>query len=60
MKVYSEVGRGTTFKLLFPAAAGASEIAAIRPTVVPWALGGGTGLVVDDEENLRSTIARMM
>ncbi len=60
MKVYSEPGRGTTFKLLFPAAAGASETALSRPAgSLDWQ-GKGTVLVVDDEETMRSTVARMM
>ncbi len=60
MKVYSELGRGTTFKLLFPAAAGASETAVSRPAgSLDWQ-GQGTVLVVDDEETMRSTVARMM
>jgi DNA-binding NtrC family response regulator len=60
MKVYSEVGRGTTFKLLFPAAAGAHENARPAAVVAPAWRGKGTVLVVDDEETMRSTVARMM
>lgn len=60
MKVYSEVGRGTTFKLLFPAVSGAGEtMAATSAPLFDWR-GHGTVLVVDDEETMRSTIARMM
>ena len=59
MKVYSEVGRGTTFKLLFPAARGVNEAASAPPAAEPWH-GEGTVLVVDDEETMRSTVARMM
>ena len=60
MKVYSEVGRGTTFKLLFPIAGGASERPAGMANALPTWQGKGTVLVVDDEETLRSTVARMM
>ncbi len=60
MKVYSEVGRGTTFKLLFPAAAGASEPVAARPAASVGWQAKGMVLVVDDEETMRSTISRMM
>ena len=60
MKVYSEVGRGTTFKLLFPAAAGAGDHARPAAAVLPAWHGEGTVLVVDDEETMRSTVARMM
>ena len=60
MKVYSEVGRGTTFKLLFPAAAGAGEMARTAAAAVPAWQGTGTVLVVDDEDTMRRTLARMM
>jgi PAS domain S-box-containing protein len=60
LKVYSELGRGTTFKLLFPCASGPAEsvgpVAAARST---WR-GRGRVLVVDDEETIRSTAARML
>ena len=60
LKVYSEVGRGTTFKLLFPAVAGAGEIETPAPAAAPSWRGEGTVLVVDDEETMRNTMARMM
>jgi CheY-like chemotaxis protein len=60
MKVYSEIGRGTTFKLLFPAVAGTGESAAAPAAPLFDWHGHGTVLVVDDEETMRSTIARMM
>ena len=60
MKVYSEPGRGTTFKLLFPAASGVSESAATTPRAATEWRAKGTVLVVDDEETMRSTVARMM
>ena len=54
IKVTSEVGKGTTFKILFPAAddgAGAVLKAPVDETKgeVPWR-GGGTILLADDEE----------
>ncbi len=61
IKVYSEPGKGTTFKLLFPIA---SETAQPDNTLShtvsqqPW-MGHGLILVVDDEEGLRQT-ARLM
>jgi PAS domain S-box-containing protein len=60
LKVYSELGRGTTFKLLFPAAdsVGKAESAATG-TAGDWR-STGTVLVVDDEETMRSTVARML
>ncbi|MGO9662372.1 MAG: response regulator [Polyangia bacterium] len=60
IKVRSEVGRGTTFRLLFPAAeakarAGASAASSTRA----WK-GHGQILVVDDEETVRNLTRRML
>jgi PAS domain S-box-containing protein len=60
MKVYSELGRGSTFKVLFPAATGARKTAQAPPPAIPAWQGKGTVLVVDDEEAMRSTVVRMM
>jgi CheY-like chemotaxis protein len=60
LKVYSEVDRGTTFKLLFPAVSGLSDPAPAEPASGAKQLGGGTVLVVDDEETVRTTVARML
>jgi PAS domain S-box-containing protein len=60
MMVDSAPCRGTTFKLLFPAATGARETAKAPQEASPAWQGKGTVLVVDDEETMRSTIARMM
>jgi PAS domain S-box-containing protein len=60
MKVESEPGRGTAFKLFLPKAAGASESAPAPPAGAGDWRGHGTVLVVDDEEAMRSTVARMM
>jgi DNA-binding NtrC family response regulator len=60
MKVDSELGRGTTFKLLFPAATGGRETSKAPQEASPAWQGTGTVLVVDDEETMRSTIAQMM
>ncbi len=60
LKVYSEPGKGTTFKLFFPAASGHAQDS-IPP--FPNALafkGAGTVLVVDDEETVRTVAARML
>ncbi len=58
--VDSELDRGTTFKLLFPAAKGASEHGPSRTVGGANWQGKGTVLVVDDEETMRSTVARMI
>jgi PAS domain S-box-containing protein len=51
IRVYSEVGKGTTFKLIFPASSLALE--EIEPAAQEAELkGGGTILVVDDEATI--------
>ncbi len=57
IKIYSEPGKGTTFKLLFPAssrAAGATPGAASAPGPAPAWRGHGRILVVDDDEAVRT------
>ena len=60
LKVSSEPGRGTIFKLLFPAARGTGETPAAAPAAPTAWRGAGTVLVADDEETMRSTLARML
>jgi len=61
IKVYSEVGKGTTFKVFLPCAAG--EPRAIAETATgaegEWR-GSGTVLVVDDEEVIREIASLML
>jgi two-component system, cell cycle sensor histidine kinase and response regulator CckA len=58
MKVYSRPGRGTTFKVLFPAT---EESAPPAPAPrMPTAAGGELVLVVDDEEIIRRTAKSML
>lgn len=60
LKIYSEVGRGTTFKLLFLCAEGAEELGPqTDPAHALWK-GEGTVLVVDDEETVRSAAGMML
>lgn len=60
LKVYSEPGKGTTFKLFFPVASGrAQDSANPFPYHAPYK-GSGTVLVVDDEETIRTVAARML
>jgi len=60
LRVYSEVGKGTTFKILLPA----SECSAIEELAGNGAQhdwqASGTILVVDDEETIRETAAMML
>jgi signal transduction histidine kinase/CheY-like chemotaxis protein len=59
IKVYSEPGRGTTFKVLFPTTEEIAE-AKSRDAIETASLRGeGTVLVVDDEETVR-TVAKDM
>jgi PAS domain S-box-containing protein len=61
LKVFSEPGWGTTFKILLPCAEGiAEEIARSSPGFVANWKGSGRVLVVDDEETVRVTTARMI
>ncbi|HEX8311590.1 MAG TPA: response regulator, partial [Chthoniobacteraceae bacterium] len=59
LKVYSEAGRGTTFKVLFPCADGLAEELQSGQAAAPEWRGQGTVLIVDDEETVRATTARM-
>ena len=59
IRVYSEVDKGTTFKLIFPAGSGqAAAVETIRDAT-DW-VGTGTILVVDDEEGVRLVAADLL
>ncbi len=56
--VYSEEGRGTTFKIYLPAAAGTAEVA---PAADPAAeLGSETVMLVEDDESVRTLVQTML
>ena len=60
LKVYSEPGQGTTFKLLLPCVDGPAEAAPELPFGDSTWRGSGTVLVVDDEETVRAMTSRML
>jgi len=60
MKVYSELGKGTTFKLLFPCSDALEAQASVKPKLVPQKQGQGTILIIDDEETIRATASMML
>ena len=59
LKVYSELGKGTTFKVLFPASTQPVLTEPVTGTGAEAWRGSGTVLVVDDEEEVRG-LARFM
>jgi PAS domain S-box-containing protein len=63
LQVRSAVGKGTTFRVLFPAApeleADSSQGKAGAPPAAEWR-GTGTILLVDDEESVRTVSRRML
>jgi two-component system cell cycle sensor histidine kinase/response regulator CckA len=58
--VYSELGRGTTFKLYFPPHSGAEKVRAPEPIIQPVFGSGATILLVEDEPPVRSTVRRLL
>ena len=60
IKVYSEPGRGSTFRIHFPTCPlAAAEPRPEVPATVAWR-GSGTILVVDDEDHVRTVAERML
>jgi two-component system cell cycle sensor histidine kinase/response regulator CckA len=60
LKVHSEPGRGTTFRILLPSGDGVVDSPASRPPLDTVWRGQGTVLVVDDEETVRTVSARIL
>jgi two-component system cell cycle sensor histidine kinase/response regulator CckA len=60
IKVYSETGKGTTFKLLFPASDSPSGQTPAKPVPSAREKMSGTILLADDEETIRSLGRRML
>jgi PAS domain S-box-containing protein len=59
IKVYSEVGKGTTFKILFPASGRPAENYKGESLKDDWR-GSGTVLLVDDEDTIRGVGTEML
>ena len=60
IKVYSEPGKGTTFKVLLPTAPGHAErVRSAAAPEAPWR-GNGMILLVDDEETIRALGGEML
>ena len=60
IKVYSELGQGTTIKVLFPAEKAVKPKKIPRETTNQTELAGKTVLVVDDEQTVREVIRDML
>jgi CheY-like chemotaxis protein len=58
--VYSEIGKGTSFKVYFPRAEAADMVVEAPPPVAPVRAGTQTVLVVEDEEGLRELAKRLL
>lgn len=59
MRVYSEEGRGTTFKLIFPAVGGEPQALDGEYSAESWTA-SGLVLVVDDDETVRQVSSRIV
>jgi PAS domain S-box-containing protein len=60
LKVYSEPGEGTTFKLLLPCAEGSATTAELDGADKPQIAYDGRVLIVDDEETVRIVAGEML
>jgi len=60
IKVYSELGKGTTFKILFPCCDVLGAETKAESEVVIQKQGQGTVLIIDDEETIRATASMML
>jgi CheY-like chemotaxis protein len=58
--VYSEIGKGTSFKVYFPRAEYADMVMEATPAVAPARVGTQTVLVVEDEDGLRELARRLL
>jgi two-component system, cell cycle sensor histidine kinase and response regulator CckA len=60
VSVYSEVGRGTTFRIYLPRVAGETHIQAPKLVTIQTSNGKATILLVDDDEAVRTVATRIL
>lgn len=60
IKVYSEPGKGTTIKVLFPVLTGGKKDKKCEQEARSSGLAGKTVLIVDDEETVRDVVSAML
>jgi two-component system cell cycle sensor histidine kinase/response regulator CckA len=60
IRIRTEPGQGTSFRVLFPAAAGPARKPEESPPARSYWQGAGTVLVVDDEEGVREIVEQML
>jgi len=60
IRLHTEPGRGTTFRILLPASPAPAAAAEAGADTMPGEILGGTVLVVDDEETVRRAASRML
>jgi PAS domain S-box-containing protein len=60
VNVYSEVGKGTSFKVYFPCADAGEKIREVPPPVARRHAGAETVLIVEDAEGLRALAKRLL
>jgi len=60
VSVYSEIGRGTTFRIYLPRVSGAVHVQAAKPVVIHTPNGKSTILLVDDDEAVRMVATRIL
>jgi PAS domain S-box-containing protein len=58
--LYSEVGRGTTFKICLPRVEAAAEPATAAPPAPSLPRGAGTLLIVEDEDGVRELLQELL
>ena len=59
IRIRTAPGKGTTFRILFPAVSGTADDPPPKASAAPWR-GQGTVLVVEDEEGVREVVGRML